>query len=575
MTIRMKICDIFVMLALYPFFGQVMSQPITAPTHISEMALPAKLNEHIALFTDKDIYVVESPVRFVAIYDLNLADGISGWSNIVYVELIKWNGEKVLQQKFELDPKGSHGKLTIPKELLSGNYYLRAYTQWMRNYTNADYAYKNIKIVNPYDPRLESGPDNNEGTTKGGQVVEKPSRAIVCKASQDVYQTRQTVEMELTLPQKHMDGPSHYYVSVARAGSLDTNFAWLNIPVSKQSPISRKIRFLPETRGLTVNGKVLGKLTKAPVENAQVILSIPLSGQYFSVFLTGKEGRFYFSLPPFYGKTDFYIEAVTTDSVETEILIDNDFCNEPVELPYLPFALTDSERKLVTDMAIGLQLQNKFYVNIDTLFLSSRKGYFYGKPENVYFMKKYIQLPNIGEFFFELVHEVELKYSKRQPYLKMAGNSSRSYLPPLILVDNIPVENNETLLKTPLAKFEKVEVIDQSYITTNKSYSGIVSLFSTNRDFAGIGFNKNSMFFSYGMLSPVDTYAANNFDHGDRHMPDNRDLLYWDPNLEFANEQTVKIKFKTSDAKGKYMAVIGGKGPNGTIIYGSCYFNVE
>ncbi len=114
--------------------------------------------ERIRLFTDRNLYCVNESIFFTADYScINVADSII-WSKVLYVELITWNGVKLANLKLKLDKSGSSASLRIPGDLLSGNYYLRAYTKWMRNFSTNDYAYRLIKIVNPYNAGTDAGP---------------------------------------------------------------------------------------------------------------------------------------------------------------------------------------------------------------------------------------------------------------------------------------------------------------------------------------------------------------------------------------------------------------------------------
>ena len=109
--------------------------------------------ERIRLFTDRTLYCVNESIFFTADYSCNNGADSILWSKVLYVELIKWNGVKLANLKLKLDKSGSSASLRIPGDLLSGNYYLRAYTKWMRNFSTNDYAYRLIKIVNPYNDR--------------------------------------------------------------------------------------------------------------------------------------------------------------------------------------------------------------------------------------------------------------------------------------------------------------------------------------------------------------------------------------------------------------------------------------
>ncbi|MFZ0472926.1 MAG: hypothetical protein WAL94_09940, partial [Bacteroidales bacterium] len=114
--------------------------------------------ERIRLFTDRTIYCANESIFFTADYScISGADSIM-WSKVLYVELIKWNGVKLANLKLKLDKSGSSAILQIPGDLLSGNYYLRAYTKWMRNFSVNNYEYRLIKIVNPFNSGIDPGP---------------------------------------------------------------------------------------------------------------------------------------------------------------------------------------------------------------------------------------------------------------------------------------------------------------------------------------------------------------------------------------------------------------------------------
>ncbi|HYE56633.1 MAG TPA: hypothetical protein VD996_17415, partial [Chitinophagaceae bacterium] len=74
----------------------------------------------------------------------------TGFSKVAYVELIDHEGKPVLQAKIGLgaDNGNGNGSLTLPAHLGSGNYLLRAYTQWMRNFDQAYFFKKAITVVN-------------------------------------------------------------------------------------------------------------------------------------------------------------------------------------------------------------------------------------------------------------------------------------------------------------------------------------------------------------------------------------------------------------------------------------------
>jgi len=110
----------------------------------------------------------------------------------------------------------------------------------------------------------------------------------------------------------------------------------------------------------------------------------------------------------------------------------------------------------------------------------------------------------------------------------------------------------------------------------NMKYSGLVSIYSKNKDFAGIDLNKNSMFFVFDLFSNENsnfTFSENSYDS---RIPDRRNLLYWNPDIQLSADKKTTISFYTSDNKGDYVVYIFGKN-NGDErdVYGKCFFSVN
>src|SRR4029079_11612675 len=69
-------------------------------------------------------------------------------SKVAYVELLDHNNKPILQAKIALDKGEGIGSLYMPVTISSGNYHLRAYSNWMKNF-GADYFFqKKISVIN-------------------------------------------------------------------------------------------------------------------------------------------------------------------------------------------------------------------------------------------------------------------------------------------------------------------------------------------------------------------------------------------------------------------------------------------
>ncbi|WP_420148749.1 hypothetical protein [Spirosoma sp.] len=108
------------------------------------------LQEKLFVHTDQGFYFTGETMWFKLYYvDATLHQPID-LSKVAYLELLDKEGKSVLQTKIELTKAGGNGSLFLPSSVNSGTYRLRAYTNWMKNFS-ADYFFeKNVTIINPF-----------------------------------------------------------------------------------------------------------------------------------------------------------------------------------------------------------------------------------------------------------------------------------------------------------------------------------------------------------------------------------------------------------------------------------------
>ncbi len=542
----------------------------------NSISVAGDAGEEIALDTDRSFYCIDEKIYFTVSYACKYPiDGVQ-WSNVMYVELVKWDGEKIAQAKFKIYENKASGYLTIPETLLSGNYYLRAYTRWMRNFPVEDYAHSLIKIINPFESSIDQGPIEESGKAISNvQILQSSSyRGIDCFTDKSRYSQREKVELTIqySLPG---DVNSNFCVSVAKAAHIDTGRIHIQAP-DQITPTENTLIFLPETRGISISGKILTDSGRGSVNNARMHLSTPQNWKYFTTFHTRENGLFYFTLPDFYGTYDFYLDAVLENGERAELLIDYDYCKRSIQLGYVPFSLDSLEKEIALEMVVNMQLANMYDDQTRTRETDSVALPFYIRPGHVYYTRDYIQLPNLEEFFYELVKEVRTIRSQNKTSLKMARYSEYNDLMPLVLIDNLPVLNVDELLRISLDKIEKVEILDKPYMVCGVSYNGIICVSTKRNDFAGIELHNNSLFFNYDLLSEGNfnispPTSSNSGKHTFR-----QNVLFWDSDIELLGNQSKTVSFYTSDSKGDYIVYIRSVSTgNEPQLFGSCKIVVE
>lgn len=106
--------------------------------------------EKIYIHTDQELYLTGETL-WMKIYCVEGATHLpSDLSKVAYIEVLDGNNIVVLQTKVELQQGLGKGTLFIPASLNSGNYQLRAYTQWMKNFSPDFFFLKKVPIVNAF-----------------------------------------------------------------------------------------------------------------------------------------------------------------------------------------------------------------------------------------------------------------------------------------------------------------------------------------------------------------------------------------------------------------------------------------
>lgn len=537
--------------------------------------MPRHHGETISLFTDRSFYVTGEEVALSAFYEKPESAGEEPWSTVLYTELIRWDGTKLARGKFPIANGRARGVLTIPSNLISGNYYLRAYTRWMRNFDPLSYTYKTLTVLNPEKTEVDKGPENGEDPATIDRRISYREIPFRLSGLQERYESRSRAEMEIEFPEQF--SRQSFTLSITRKtphGSPDASIRF--IPETNRDT-TEPVTYYPEINGLTVSGKVIGEQDREPVEGVKVDLSSFSDSFYYYAMLSDENGAFYFTLPAMRGTHEFHISVERDSGPKNEILVENQYCTKSVTLPWIPFQLDKEDRTRAEVLALNAQLQQRFArTGDDGDSLDYDPGTFYGRPSSTVYVEEYIELTDLREFFFELVRDVSIGYTRREPdRLEVNSTGSLQFFPPLVLMDNIPVANDKRLLRIPSRRIEYIEVVNKGYVLGDFKHSGVISIFSKNNDMAGLQTDRGSYFFEYTLFGKDKISLPYRGGEAGSRTPLRSNLLCWDPALEIPSGSPVPVSFTTPDAPGTYVVRIQGLNDRGQPIRWEQSFRVE
>ncbi len=106
------------------------------------------LEEKLYVHTDQNAYLCGEILWFKTYLVSAVNHQFLPVSKIAYVEVLDKLNRPVLQGKISIKDAMGNGSFYIPHTIASGNYLLRAYTNWMKNFSPEGYFEKIITIVN-------------------------------------------------------------------------------------------------------------------------------------------------------------------------------------------------------------------------------------------------------------------------------------------------------------------------------------------------------------------------------------------------------------------------------------------
>lgn len=530
---------------------------ISAFAQDPDLVLPDNPGESVILNTDRDIYGVGEQIFYFASYRAPAAMDGALWSNVMYVELISWDGSKQAASKVLINNGLASGNMRIPGNLSSGVYYLRAYTLWMRNYSSSSYVYLPLRILNPYNQELLASPANQvENLQYMEQKAEVRTEGIRLNGLKDHYGTGEAVDIEIEIPADLREGS--YSLGIAKTLGLTS----LDYLINRDEDIERetsKIEFLPEINGRTLSGSIIDNDSGQPVEGSRLQLSSYADPFYYAEVLSGIDGKFLFTLPHFTGNPELNITEASDSSLNHSILLASEFCNKPVSLPFVPLLIDTAEQSIVSEILVNMQLMERYGINVLPADESTAiKMPFYGKGASVTYVRDYIELPDLREFIYEIIPQVSIQGSSKSSSISIQGPSCLDIYPPLILVDNVPVPNNEAFLNIPSNRIERIEVVNHAYMVGNSRYSGIISIYSSKKDMTGMSQEGERNFFNLRLLDGAYREKEDTAGSRGSSFPDVRNLLFLESALKISTEGLAQVHFRTPDSPGTYVLTLRG-----------------
>jgi hypothetical protein len=570
----------------------------------------ADYKEELFVRTDRDVYITGEQVWF-KVYELNaLTHAPSDLSKVIYLELLDKNNFPLMQVKVKKDNKSSSSGFILPGNISSGNYIIRAYTNWMKNFPTDQFFYKTISVINPFESidhlRLPSDSNNSDtvssisdGLTqsliideKGNPVFGRPVKGensseinFTITLGKKDYSSREIVEMEITATDKSgKPVETDLSVSVAKSVVVNptdaTSFYCFNRNAGKTGREGTPV-YLAEIEGHLISGFLRSKVNDEPIKNSDLSLSFVGKTARCQFGKTNENGEFNFVVKES-GRNEIVIQPLSSDISGYYIELNQPFSNTFSKFKPVAFYLDSSKIDELNKVVVGTQVNNIYEPFKQNSSVESGPFIpdFYGKPENTIKMSDYIELTSLREVVKEIIPNVyTLKQSGKYDFKlinKFRGQPFENK--PLVLVDGVPVYDFEKVLGISSKEIERADVINTRYFISETVFDGIISFITKKGNLSVMEFDNSVFRQVYEGCQDQNNFYSPDFSTTalkNNRIPDFRNTLLWRPDLQTKKDGKAELAFFTSDELSDFTIVVEGITPDGKTGYSSASFSVK
>jgi len=138
----------------------------------------------------------------------------------------------------------------------------------------------------------------------------------------------------------------------------------------------------------------------------------------------------------------------------------------------------------------------------------------------------------------------------------------------LILLDGVPVFDVNRIIAFDPLKVRKLDVLNDRYIFGNTSFEGVMSFITYRGNLAGFDLDPKATLIDYEGLQQKREFYNPDYGREDQRessLPDFRNALYWNPELQTDSAGKGHVSFYSSDLGGRFAVVVEGISPDGGI----------
>ncbi|WP_162817988.1 hypothetical protein U0035_01035 [Niabella yanshanensis] len=338
--------------------------------------------------------------------------------------------------------------------------------------------------------------------------------------------------------------------------------------------------YLPELRGHILTATVIDSMSGSPVSGAKTFISAPSFITIFKPALSDSLGRIKAEFANFYGNQSVVAKSKTNG---TTIKINNPFADVFADsfLPHLQRPV--NYPNTILKQSINAQVQSVYYN--DSLYQFylppfADSSAFFGKADFNYQLDNYTRFRTVEEVLREYVSLVNVRRRRDEVSLQVINPEQKQMLanPPLNLLDGVPVSDFSKFFEVDPLTIRSLDLVAKRYVLGSEVFDAILSWKSYDPVVAKHPVESGETKVDYeGLLLHRKFYSPiySTLSHSEANLPDFRNLLQWQPDINLKGGVSSKVAFYTSDLKGRYAIIVQGISSKGLPVIKTGHFEVK